>query len=149
MNVVYGDFWEWDAQARVITTNGYVNRRGEAVMGRGVAYQARERLHFNIARVLGEAIERGGNHVYALSEGYFSFPVKHHWSDRADLALIERSAGELVIMMQYPSMRRAYPTIVLPRPGCGNGGLLWEKVEPVIAPILDDRFYVIDYAPDD
>jgi len=36
-------------------------------------------------------------------------------------------------------------TVVLPRPGCGNGQLDWSDVHPVIAPILPDSVHVITY----
>ncbi len=34
--------------------------------------------------------------------------------------------------------------VYLVRPGCGNGQLKWEDVKPLIAPILDDRFIVVE-----
>lgn len=35
--------------------------------------------------------------------------------------------------------------ILIPKPGCGNGGLKWEDVKKQIEPLLDDRFIIIDY----
>jgi len=43
------------------------------------------------------------------------------------------------------SKGRKVDVIVLPRPGCGNGGLRWEDVKPVLATILDDQFHVITF----
>ena len=34
--------------------------------------------------------------------------------------------------------------VYMARPGCGNGQLKWEDVKPLIAPILDDRFIVVE-----
>jgi len=34
------NLWEYPADARVITTNGFVKNNGEAVMGRGCAREA-------------------------------------------------------------------------------------------------------------
>jgi hypothetical protein len=41
--------------------------------------------------------------------------------------------------------RRRWQRVVLPRAGCGNGGLNWEMaVRPVLADILDDRFIALE-----
>jgi len=69
--------------------------------------------------------------------------VKHHWRERADLILIERSARELVDFVT-DLWERGPATICLVRPGCGNGGLDWKDVRPVLAPLLDDRFMVVE-----
>jgi hypothetical protein len=138
----FGDIWKMHGSARVITTNGVVRKDGACVMGRGVALQAKERYP-GIEFALGEIIRIKGNHVFTLmsEEGdtFFSFPVKHHWRDRADLDLIRRSAEEIM------EAKFGRERILMPRPGCGNGGLTWEEVKPVIAPILDDDFVVIAY----
>jgi hypothetical protein len=46
-----------------------------------------------------------------------TFPVKHTWWEAADLDLIERSARELLKMIEVKKIQEA---IYLPRPGCGN-----------------------------
>lgn len=68
-------------------------------------------------------------------------PTKHDWRDRSDLTLIRRSCEQLVAICDKFGVRTCY----LPRPGCANGGLDWEtQVRPVVEPILDDRFVVVD-----
>lgn len=140
---VTGNLWTYPADVRVITTNGTVKVNGECVMGRGCAREAKMR-HPTIPKVLGDGLKRIGNHVQHLwgdTKGniIFSFPVKHDWRQKADLELIARSALELA--MALPDRL----TVVLPRPGCGNGHLDWKDVQPILAPILDDRFHVITF----
>jgi len=148
---VHGDFWTYGpVHARGITTNGVRRASGRAVMGRGVARQALDRYP-DIDLVLGHEL-RAGNHVYILKAGraqastagqpiLFSFPVKHHWREPADLNLIIRSANELVQITNELEWHR----VLLPRPGCGNGGLDWQQVGPVLQQVLDDRFHVITW----
>ena len=63
------------------------------------------------------------------------------WMAMADLSIIERSAKALVNLVNL----HKYEKIILPRPGCGAGGLNWKDVKPVIENILDDRFSVVTY----
>lgn len=114
-------------------------------MGRGVALQAKQRWP-QLPRILGESIQKSDNHVAYLlwpDEALLllSFPTKHHWRDDADLELIARSCGELIILADRLNLEH----ILLPRPGTGNGRLDWTQVRPVIAPILDDRVSVLYY----
>jgi hypothetical protein len=140
MRLVYGDFWAQPADHRVITTNGDVRKDGACVMGRGVALQAAQRFP-SIPYELGAVLKVQGNHVHQLGYGLWSFPVKHHWRDQADLDLIEQSAREL------EPFARATPaqTWLLVRPGVGNGRRDWAEVEPLIA-CLPDNVLVITYA---
>ncbi|KKN06475.1 hypothetical protein LCGC14_1076920 [marine sediment metagenome] len=141
MKEVHGNLWDAKADYTVITTNGVVREDGAAVMGRGVAFQAKDRYP-GLEYTLGRRIKLRGNHVSLMSK-LISFPVKHHWQDPADLELIKQSTEELVILIDHQALT-GYPTshIAMPRPGCGNGRLDWKDVQAVIEPLLDDRFTV-------
>jgi O-acetyl-ADP-ribose deacetylase (regulator of RNase III) len=136
---IRGDIWEYRANAIVaITTNGQVSRGGRAVMGRGVAAQAVS-LFPDMAELLGRRLVEGGNHVHYLGENIVSFPVEHSPYQVPDLRLIERSARELVALADD----RGWHSVVVPRPGCGGGGLSWGEVRPLLERCFDARFTVI------
>lgn len=156
---VTGNLWDYKADIHCITTNGFVKKDGTCVMGRGCAYEASQKLPY-LPKLLGDKITKGGNKVYYLgmpAQWLYSFPVKHNWFEKADLALIERSARELVAAidaLQTEMMAKAHRsfvsgtdslTVVIPRPGCGNGKLKWPDVRAVLEPILDDRFHIISF----
>lgn len=129
-----GNLWDFPADARVVTTNGFVKKDGSGVMGRGTALQALRRYP-GIDLLLGAQLKTRGNHVAILQAdepqppGFeyrgvvLSFPVKHNWWERARMLLVERSARELVALCdQHPEWR----AVAFPRPGCGNGGMTWD-----------------------
>lgn len=153
MREATGDLWAMGVPVICITTNGSWVRLGplghryRGVMGRGVAHQAKQRYQ-HIEEALGRAIFQQGNHVDVIREVtvsdddqtvLVSFPVKHQWMERADLQLIERSCYELMAKV----VEFGWRDVVLPRPGCGNGGLTWDVVEPVCRKVLDDRVIVV------
>jgi len=151
MKEVVGDLWRYHAQGEyiVITTNGAVRRDGYAVMGRGLAFMSAQRCE-GFQKAVGVAITQSGNHVYVFnSYRLITFPVKHHWKDRASIALIERSATELERLTGYDFQSSTYPVVYLPRVGCGNGLLTWSQVRPILQrTLLEDRFVVVTF-PDD
>lgn len=128
MKLLYGNLWKVKADFRGITTNGFVKNSGAAVMGRGVALQARQKFP-GLDFIVGEIIQTKGNHVALIdSLGLFIFPVKHNWYEKADLYLIERSAKELKeIAESLPSQ-----IFVMPVPGIGNGRLELSTVWPIL-----------------
>lgn len=143
---IEGDLWQEARKydAICITTNGYVKTNGEAVMGRGIALQA-AKLYPELPRLLGRELRIWGNVPRLLSftgqYAIFSFPVKHKWNESADLELIAKSCN----LMMIEANKNRYINVLLPKPGCGNGGLNYEQVRPIIKKLLDDRFYIIDY----
>ena len=124
-----------------VTTNGDVNWQGLAVMGRGVALQAAIKYP-GLSNNLGAKIKLWGGAPFggllSATPRLFSFPVKYHWKEKADLSLIKWSTQVLATFMRNTSNR----TVFLPRPGCGNGGLDWEEVEPIISRLSDDVWVV-------
>jgi hypothetical protein len=141
---IKGDLWDYYGKpnyATFITTNGFVKRNGEGVMGRGCALEAKQRIPW-IAKTLGDSIRSNGN-VPQLLQHYpplFSFPVKHNWWERADLALIELSISHLRNILLTIGWENT--KFILPRPGCGNGQLLWTDVKPLFVSV-SDRVLVI------
>lgn len=107
-------------------------------MGRGCARQAAERFPGLPAR-LGALLAVGGNHVHLLEEGLVSFPVEESPWANPDLSLIRRSAEEFRAMAD----KNGWTRVVVPRPGCGGGGLAWSEVKPLLVDLFDDRFMVI------
>jgi hypothetical protein len=147
MKLITGNLWAprfnppvW----RCITTNGAVRKDGACVMGRGCALEAKNR-YIGFDNLLGQTILRRGNIVHVFPNfGLISFPVKKHWSEPADLALIGQSAVQLRVF----ALANPGDTFILPRPGCGNGRLGWFDVKPVLEPILPDNVHVITFGPE-
>lgn len=137
---VAGDIWECAGRGDIvaITTNGSLTRDGRAVMGRGVARQAVLRYP-GLAEKLGVLLAEQGNHVFDLGCGIVTFPVEETAWSLPDPKIISRSAQELRLLVDCSGWGR----IVVPRPGCGGGGLLWQDVRPLLETCFDGRFLVI------
>lgn len=131
---------EYDAAC--ITTNGVLRWNGRAVMGAGVAKACVQHIP-NAEALLGSKIRRNGNITQLISTYHgrpvFSFPTKHHWRDPSDIELIKQSCRQLMELIDSLGLQR----VLLPKPGCANGGLDWSYVRGEIAPILDERVVII------
>lgn len=142
----FGEFGEPDAIC--ITTNGHVTKAGKCVMGRGNAEYARDTFP-GIDAQLAEMIGLYGNRAMKLRRTrdngpwIVAFPVKHHWRERANLQLIQKSTWELSAMADKFEWRQ----VILPRPGVRNGRRSWDEVRPILEVVLDDRFVVITDTP--
>jgi hypothetical protein len=136
---ISGDIWAFAATTViVITTNGSQTADGRAIFGRGVAKQAAAR-HSQLAQILGRLLAEKGNHVFDLGNGIASFPVEETPWSLPDLRIIARSAEELRQLADFSGWQK----IIVPRPGCGGGGLAWKDVKPLLEPWFDERFIVI------
>ena len=140
------NLWDYlyDPDASIfITTNGFIKNNGCAVMGRGVAAQAKIKFK-GIDTTLGQMLKINGNIVQCLyfhlsSAPIFAFPVKHNWWEKADLNLIQKSAESLQRMAEATPEQK----FIVPRPGCGNGSRDWEtEVRPIIEPLPNNVIVV-------
>lgn len=143
------DLWEVgeSCDATCITTNGTITGRGLGVLGRGCALEATYR-YAKLQRHMGRQLKMWGNHTRIVirvpgMQTLVSIPVKHEWYEKADVELITQSLQELVTLTDGMQWSR----VVLPRPGCGNGGLEWETqdggIKALCLSLLDDRFIVV------
>lgn len=156
----HGNLWdlaeEDGVDAVCVTTNGFRKKgSGECVMGAGVAGEAKRRWPDLPLRV-GALLEAHGNRPFrlrvdGLKPDLVTFPTKPAFAADgapgfrapAELPLIEASARSLVEMADKFGWQR----VLLPRPGAGLGGLDWASVRAQLAPILDDRFIAVTFAP--
>ncbi|MDT8421642.1 MAG: ADP-ribose-binding protein [Desulfuromonadales bacterium] len=137
---IVGDLWDWHRRGMVvaITTGGAVRKDGTCDMPRGCARQAREKFP-PLAWSPGQKIRMHGNHVFDLGNRIVSFPVENSPQEVPEFSLIERSCGELVALADC----QGWQEVVVPRPGCGGGGLAWTEVRVLVEEYFDDRFKLI------
>lgn len=143
MKEIRGNLWDYHKQGYwiVITTNGTIKSNGEAVMGRGVALQAKKRFP-ELPYKLGGHIGMYGNnpslwYIYRI----ITLPTKHNFWEKSDLGLIEEGIHIISVLVD---LKRGINKIYMVRPGCGNGGLNWEDSKPVLEKYLDDRFIIVE-----
>lgn len=124
-----GDLLSSDADALVNTVNCV------GVMGKGVALRFKHKFPamFNDyvqACTVGK-IQPGAVHVFqrGLTGRYvISFPTKRHW--RSSSRMEDIDAGLVHLALVVRSLHLA--SIAIPPLGCGNGGLSWRDVRPLI-----------------
>lgn len=112
-----------------------VNTMG--VMGKGVALQFKQAFPANftaykracdigevrIGRMFVYDSSRRGPHRYVIN-----FPTKQHWRSKSRLQDIEVGLHDLVRLIHELGVA----SIAVPALGCGNGGLNWNDVYPLI-----------------
>jgi hypothetical protein len=146
MQEIKGELFEQECDAICITTNGTVMKNGKNVMGGGCAYQASE-MFKGLDDVVGDDILLNGlrtfvievKEEFAMPWDIVILPVKYTVEQNADIELIVKSCQELIKIAD----EKKWTKVIIPRPGCGLGGLNWDDVKRVLEPILDERFYII------
>lgn len=153
---IKGNYWDaakndnpYRYDAIVCTTNLTIKKDGSLVMGAGIARDFKERFK-GINMNWGDRLMRGKHKegfmvstlkAYLGGERILSlvaFPTKDSWKDNSIPELIRNSA----LTLKQTADIMGWHYVLLPRPGCGMGGLEWENVKPLLN-MLDERFKVI------
>ena len=133
------NIWEIECDWICITTNGLLNKNGSAIMGAGLALQAKTKVK-GCEVNLGQKIKKSGNHVYQFGhltkdKILISFPTKNNWRENSSLRLIEQSCQELSNLWEDEVKINPLkiPIVCLSKVGCLNSGLDYEKqVKPIL-----------------
>jgi O-acetyl-ADP-ribose deacetylase (regulator of RNase III)/uncharacterized protein YwgA len=139
-----GDLFASEAQTLVNTVNCV------GVMGKGVALEFKKRF----PRMARDYVDRCDRSEVRLGEPYLyldetgarivNFPTKGHWRSPSRLADVERGLDHLAAHVDEWGVT----SLALPPLGCGNGGLEWSEVGPLIYAKLQELPINIEvYAP--
>ncbi|QAY80310.1 macro domain-containing protein [Sphingosinicella sp. BN140058] len=130
-----------DGADLLVNTNNVVS-----VAGAGVALAFKKRFPEIMPDYVGACRSRrlkpGGCLLFPLPDGrrWAALATKDHWRDPSQLSWVESGLRELATLARAAGIR----SIALPAPGCGNGGLDFRTVEPLVLDILsgfDLRIY--------
>jgi O-acetyl-ADP-ribose deacetylase (regulator of RNase III)/uncharacterized protein YwgA len=125
---IIGDLFKSQAQTLVNTVNCV------GVMGKGVAEQFKHRYPDMFddykRRTDRKAVRLGEPYFYRSTSGarIINFPTKDHWRSPSRLVDIERGLNYLADHAQEWGVT----SLAMPPLGCGNGGLEWSEVGPLI-----------------
>lgn len=123
-------------QANVEALVNTVNTVG--VMGKGIALQFKEKFPENYTLYKQAAAEKkidtGKMFIVPTNrmdgvKWIINFPTKKHWRHPSKLAYVEEGLDDLIEQIRKSDIK----SIALPPLGCGNGGLDWNIVKPIIA----------------
>ena len=131
MKFLQGNLFDAPTEALVNTVNTV------GVMGKGIALMFKEAFPDNF-RAYGEAVKREEvrighvfvteNHALDGPQWLINFPTKKHWRQPSRLEWIVTGLEDLRRVVEEKGIH----SIALPPLGCGNGGLDWSDIRPVI-----------------
>jgi O-acetyl-ADP-ribose deacetylase (regulator of RNase III) len=132
-----GNLLDAPAEALVNTVNTV------GIMGKGIALQFKKIYpqNYEAYRKACEASEVEIGRMFTVDLGtldgprfIINFPTKLHWRGKSKIEDIEAGLQALVAEVRRLGLR----SIALPALGCGNGGLDWAEVLPLIEKALND-----------
>lgn len=143
-----GNLLDADVEAVVNTVNTV------GIMGKGIALMFKDKFPANFAayaRACDREEVRIGKMFVTENKQLFdpkwiiNFPTKTHWRTRTKIEWIEEGIEDLVRVIKEKDVH----SIAVPPLGCGNGGLDWADVQPLIVDALGDiaSLEVVVYEP--
>ena len=144
-----GNILDAGTQALVNTVNTV------GVMGKGIALQFKNTFPENFA-AYAAAVKRGELKVGTVQvvpvksttgvEYIINFPTKAHWRFPSRIEWIKEGLRDLKEKITQYKIR----SVAIPPLGCGNGGLDWAEVKPLIEEALKDLpAEIVLYVPDE
>lgn len=144
LTIKLGNIFESNASTLVNTVNCV------GVMGKGIALDYKKRypdMHREYVELCKNGLVKPGKpYIYKdlLGASVINFPTKDHWKSPSKLSYI--ISGLEWFVEHYKEL--GITSIAFPPLGCGNGGLSWELVGPVMYKMLKDLPINIEiYAP--
>lgn len=131
-----GNLLEADVEALVNTVNCI------GVMGKGIALQFKQAYpkNFNEYEEACKAKEVQPGKMFTVSTGMLNpkyiinFPTKRHWRGKSKIEDIKSGLVDLIKTVKDLGIR----SIAVPPLGCGNGGLDWNEVRPLIEQTFEE-----------
>ena len=132
INFVQGNLLKQDDVDAIVNT---VNCVG--VMGKGIALQFKNKWPSNYQQYeiacKNKLVKTGRMFVYdsgGLVKPNFiiNFPTKDHWRGNSKLEYVQDGLNDLIDQIKHLNIK----SIAIPPLGCGNGGLDWKEVKPLI-----------------
>jgi appr-1-p processing enzyme family protein len=117
----------------------------EGYMGKGIAYQFKKRFPENNKAYI-EACKNnniGIGKVFSFKEDgkiIINFPTKDRWREKTKISYIEKGLESLKRLITDSGIS----SVAIPPLGCGNGGLEWSEVKPLIEERLKELKNVAD-----
>ena len=126
---MFSDLDQADCAVNTVNCNG--------VMGKGVALEFRNRFPdmFSWYKDLCKARQIQPGHVYPYVDEtnltIFNMATKDDWWNRSEYDWVDSALQDLrdYMMVYYDNHDKL---LLMPPPGCGNGGLQWDMVKPMV-----------------
>ena len=131
IRITQGNLLEADVEVLVNAVNCV------GIMGKGLALQFKKKFpnNFKIYEIACKAKQVQPGKVLVIPEYkminpryIINFPTKRHWRQKSQIKDIESGLQSLISEVKELEIK----SIAIPALGCGNGGLYWNEVKPLI-----------------
>ena len=136
LHYVHGNLLKSEAEALVNAVNCV------GVMGKGIAFSFKKLFPENYAAYNlachKHQVHPGKMFIFYTTDLFgnkkliINFPTKKHWKEKSELSYINDGLQDLITVIDKYHIQ----SLAIPPLGCGNGGLNWNDVKPLIEKYL-------------